>query len=121
MPAAVPPKGLLIECGTTFKAALRLSQKVNKVKTPIDLTGYSARMQIRASVAAPAVLLDFTVANGRIIIDEPNGIIRLRLEEADTSAITWKQGVFDLEVIQPNGDVFRLIQGAVRTSPETTR
>jgi hypothetical protein len=121
MPAAVPPRGLLIECGTTFKAALKLTQKVNKVKVPIDLTGYDARMQIRPSHKSATILLSLTVSNGGITIDEPNGIIRLRIEDSVTTGLTWTQGVFDLEIIQPNGDVLRLIQGAVRTSPEVTR
>jgi hypothetical protein len=121
MPAGTLSRPLIIEAGATFRAALVITQRVNRQKVPVDLTGYTARMQIRSNVTASAVLMELTVGNGRIIIDGPEGIIRLYVSHTDTTAITWKAGVFDLELVEPGGDVVRLIQGTIRCSPEVTR
>ena len=89
--------------------------------TPIDLTGCTARMQVRSEVESPAVLLELTTENGGIAIDGPAGKLTLRISPTATAAIAWESGVWDLEVVHPSGDVTRLAQGAISVSPEVTR
>ena len=67
--------------------------------TVINLTGYTARMQIRQSVSSTAFLLELTTLNNRIIITAGEGKIRLLVAAADTGAITWQRGKYDLELI----------------------
>ena len=89
--------------------------------TPIDLTGCTARMQVRGEVESPTVLLELTTENDGIVIDGPAGKLTLHLSPAATTAISWESGVWDLEVAHPNGDVTRLVQGSISVSPEVTR
>lgn len=89
--------------------------------TPIDLSGCTARMQVRSEVESPTVLLELTTENGGIVIDGPAGKLILHLPPAATTAISWESGVWDLEVVHPNGDVTRLAQGSISVSPEVTR
>ena len=89
--------------------------------TPIDLTGCTARMQVRSEVESPTVLLELTAENGGIVIDGPAGKLILHLPPAATAAIAWESGVWDLEIAHPNGDVTRLAQGTISVSPEVTR
>lgn len=108
--------------GATFRKRLRWSDKATG--TPIDLTGCTARMQVRAETSAPAVLLDLTTENGGITLGGAAGTIDLYVGATATAAINWEGGVFDLEIIHPGAlpdDVTRIAQGTVSVSPEVTR
>lgn len=91
------------------------------VALPVDLTGCTARMQIRSKVGAVAHLLELTTENGRIVLGGAAGTVQLNLTAAETSAINWVSGVYDLEIVYLDGRVRRLISGAVVVSPEVTR
>lgn len=88
-------------------------------KPPVDLTGATARMQIRAQLGG-AVLLELTTENGALAITGLGTITRT-LSAAQTAALTWTDGVYDLEVQFPDGTVQRYMQGAVTVGPEVTR
>lgn len=104
--------------GATFVADFRWS--AGDPPEPVDLTGCIGRMQIRANTASPTVLLDLNTTNGRITMDADGRII-VRVEAVDTAAITWKSGVYDLEIEFADGFVRRFMQGNVNVSPEVTR
>lgn len=91
-------------------------------EVPIDVTGYTARMQIRRSVRSSEVLFELSSAAGEgITLGTVNGVIDLRISAEDSSAFTFRSGVYDLELTPPDGEVVRLIQGGVTVSPEVTR
>ena len=89
--------------------------------TPIDLTGCTARMQVRSEIESDTVLLELTTENGCIVIDGSAGKLTLHLSPSATAAIAWESGVWDLEVVHPSGDVTRLVQGSISVSREVTR
>lgn len=89
--------------------------------TPIDLTGCSARMQVRSSVDSADVLLELTTANGGIMLGGALGTIDLYVSDEDTTALGWTAGVYDLELEYSNGEVVRRLFGSVYVSPEVTR
>ena len=97
---------------------------------PVDLTGCTARMQLRAEVLAPDVLLELTTENGRIdLSDGADGWVRFVLDAATTSGIpfgdrppvSWCEAIGQLEIVHPNGDVSRPVEIAWRVDPEGTR
>jgi hypothetical protein len=88
---------------------------------PMDLTGYTARMQARSSVGAADTLLDLTTENSGIVIDPATGTIELRIDATDTAALAWTQGVYDLELVDATGFTTRLAQGSVSVEREVTR
>jgi hypothetical protein len=88
--------------------------------TPLNLTGYTARMQVRERVESSAVLLELTTENGRITIDGPTGTVTLALTATETAAIDWAAGVYDLELVD-GATVYRPLEGRVRIDPEVTR
>lgn len=77
---------------------------------PFDLTGCSARMQIRNSVGGKVLLsLDsdpLVERDGEIEVDVDLAGLAIRLSPAVTAAITWTRGVYDLELITPEGNVY---------------
>ncbi len=88
---------------------------------PVDLTGYSARMQIRRSKSSSDVLFELTTANGRIAIDGAAGKVTLTFTAEESAAFTWRRGVYDLELEAGDGVVRRLLEGAVEVNREVTR
>ncbi|CAM5591887.1 hypothetical protein [Rhodanobacter lindaniclasticus] len=87
---------------------------------PVDLGGYTARMQVRASVAAADVLLELTTENGGITLDS-DGTVTLQASATATAAMAWTRGVYDLELVDGGGVVTRLAAGSVEVSREVTR
>lgn len=88
---------------------------------PVDITGCTARMQVRAEVDSPDVLLSLTTENGGIALGGATGSVVLTLTALQTAAIDWEQGVYDLELVYPDARVRRLMAGRVVVSPEVTR
>jgi len=87
-------------------------------KPPVDLSGATARMQIREQVGG-AVLLELTTENDGLAITAPGTITRT-LSATQTAALAWTEAVYDLEVQYPDGTVQRYLQGAVTVSREVT-
>lgn len=87
----------------------------------VDLTGYTARMQMRTAVGATDVLVDLTTENSGITLDAATGEITLSMSATDTAALAWRQAVYDLELVAPSGFVTRLAEGSVQVTPEVTR
>ena len=105
--------------GATFRKRLRWGVKATGV--PIDLTGCTARMQVRPEVESPTVLLELTTANGGITLGGVAGTIELFVSDDASTLFTWTAGAWDLEIEFPGGDVRRLAQGSISVSPEVTR
>jgi hypothetical protein len=87
--------------------------------TPQDLTGYIARMSIKDKVGGTE-LMSLTTTNLRILIDNATKTIKLDIDAADTAAITWKKGVYDLEMESPAGVITALMFGTVTVTNEVT-
>ena len=105
-----------IEQGTSFSKPFVYKDSLG---LPIDLSGFTARMQMRPSKSSSMVLLDLTTENGGIVIDGPAGAVTLVFTEAMTSALS-RSGVYDLELV--NGStVMRLVEGEITLSKEVTR
>ena len=105
--------------GSTLRKRFTLKSGTPAVVT--DLTGYAARMQIRQWVDAPTALVTLTTENGGITLGGAAGTINLYLSAVATAAFGWTEGVYDLELIAPNGDVSRKLYGDVSVDPEVTR
>lgn len=117
---AIPAKiDLEIYQGSTFRKTF--IWKTGDPTAPVDLTGYTARMQIRERITDDSPVIELTTENSRIILTPAEGKIELHLTDADTSTITIKKGVYDLELVSPGGDVRRLVEGTVKVFPEVTR
>ena len=87
--------------------------------TPVDLTGYTARMSIKDKIGG-AVLHSLTTENNGIDIDPAAKTITLSIPAADTEDFTWSRGVYDLEMVSATGKVTRIISGRVVLSREVT-
>jgi len=90
---------------------------------PTDLTGYTARMQIRITRGSTVSVHELTTENGGITLNAADGGINLLISDTDTAAFDFDNAVYDLELINTNGngDVTRVAEGTVRLHKEVTR
>lgn len=107
-----------IDKGSDFELIIELQEDDGTI---IDLTGYTAQMQIRPDTDSTVIIIELSTANGRIVIDGPAGKLTLTIANADTEAITQDVGVYDLEITSGGALIERILQGNVAFSPEVTR
>lgn len=98
---------------------------------PVDYTGCTARMQLRAEVQAPEVLLEFSTSPGPeqgLIELDSDGWMALGLSAEQTAALPWGDGrgqwahaIGHVEVTYPDGTVRREYEIRFTLSPEVTR
>jgi hypothetical protein len=89
--------------------------------TPIDLTGYTARMQIRQTLDSTSILEELTTTNGKIVVNSTLKTITLNIDAVTTAAYTWNTGVYSLEMISNTGVVETIATGTVTLVKEVTR
>lgn len=87
---------------------------------PEPLSGYTARMQIRAKVSSTDVILELTTANGGIVIDDITKTITINITAAATEALTFKSAVYSLELVS-GVIVLPLLYGNLTLDTEITR
>jgi len=107
-----------VQQGAAFKLNV---QAQNADKSAMNLTGYSARMQIRASATDPSILMEASTANTYITINGPGGVVMINVPATITDPMTWTDGVWDLEIFTNTTDIIRLAEGSASLSPEVTR
>ena len=108
-------------CGTSSNTSGGSCVSSCDAGTPVDVTGYTADMQIRQTIASSTILYEASTANGAIVMGTTDGTITLTIPATDTANFTWNRGVYDLNMTSPTGVVTRLLQGYAIVSPEVTR
>ena len=105
--------GLEIEAGATF--SLEFEYK-NDDGTLFDFTGWTAKAQIR-QVPSSASAVEVTTA-----INTSTSVITISLTAIQTASLTLPNYVWAMELTQTStSKVVRLVEGAVRVSPEIVR
>lgn len=116
-----------LEQGSTFQRQLTY-QDSNGV--PIDLTSYSARMQIRPSPGSPTLYLTLSSSlmpdgtglnmNGLTGANPTtSGTIGIVISAATSSMLTFDEAAYDLEIYS-GSYASRIIEGRVKLSKEVT-
>jgi hypothetical protein len=88
---------------------------------PVNLEGYTARMQIRRNPSAEDVLFSATTENTLLSINAAEGKVTLVVPATTTETFDWRNARYDLELESSGGVVYRLVQGSVTVSKEITR
>lgn len=87
--------------------------------TPVDLTGFVARMSISDRLGGTELFrLDSTI--GSIALSPSACTITLTISATESAAFTFSSGVYDLEIESPAGVVTKLLKGAVTVLKEAT-
>lgn len=91
--------------------------------TPINMTGYTAALQLRSYPQDETAVMTLTTENGGITITPLAGQVNVHATHLQTGVIDEGYYVYDLEVTDVNngGTVTRLAQGQALISAEVTR
>lgn len=108
---------IVCDQGSTFSRLLTIRNGQDEL---LDLTGYTARMQVRPEVDSNEVLVELTTENGRIALGGAAGTVLLHLPPEITATIP-TDGFYDLEIVTNGGAVYRLLRGKFLLDPEVTR
>lgn len=81
----------------------------NVGNVPIDLTGASVAAKIKRRAGDATALISFTA----VVVDAENGVFRLSLTAAQTAALAFDVGVYDVLITFPSGNVEKFIEGNV--------
>jgi hypothetical protein len=115
-----------IQQGATFSLGVTIKDSSG---SPIDLSGYSFKGQIRRNASSDKVEASFLIdvqdqisSPGRVTVRLPPGATRAIKVDASTDAgrkIT--RMAYDIEFTRPDQTVVRMLEGVVLISPEVTR
>jgi hypothetical protein len=107
--------------GATFQRQVTWT---DSARDAYNLTGYTARMQVRSNVTSNTIIatLSTTAGNtGTITLGGTTGTVDLLISATNTAALTAGQYVYDLELVSGGGVVTRLLEGNFKVSAEVTR
>ena len=88
---------------------------------PVDLAGFTGRMQIRQKLDDAAFIKELTTGNGGVIINNTTKTVQLYISASDTAAMSFQTGVYSLELVSSGGEVTQLIAGSISLVKEVTR
>lgn len=124
--ASLAAEDIVIPQGATVGAGWPISWQYLIGSTPVDLTAWRARMEIRNRAGGDTLYLrlhspDDPTADGTITLDSA-GYVAPFLPAAVTIGQTWRTGWYDLELIPPapSTEIVRLVSGKVSLSREVT-
>jgi hypothetical protein len=87
---------------------------------PVNLSGFTGRMQIRSKLEDTTVIKELTTENGGIVIDNVSKTISLNISATDTAAFSFQTAVYSLELV--NGAVVTpFASGNIALIREVTR
>jgi hypothetical protein len=91
----------------------------------VNVTGWKCRLQVRDTVDSATTRLSKTTEDGSITTDPLNGLFVVAFTPAESAAVRFKGDelscVYDTEVEDASGNVFRIAEGAFTFDREVTR
>lgn len=117
------------EQGSSFLRTLEIEQPdlatdpTGQTYEAFDLTGYTARMQVRRTIESASAIVTLTTENLGLEINptgDTTNLIKMSMAASVTASIA-TSGVYDLEIINGDGFVSKVIKGAFNLIPEVTR
>jgi hypothetical protein len=106
----------VIEAGATFNLDFTMYSGGSKW----DLTGYSARMDIRVDIDSPTALISLDTDGNGITLGGSTGLVEIEIDATTTEDFPAGRYVYDFELEDDNGTVWRVIQGCVQVRAEVT-
>ena len=108
---------ITIEQGATFTLSLTWKDSTGAA---VNITGYTARMQVRENYESESTLVSLTSAGGDIVLGGALGTIAVTIAASVTQLLQLEEAVYDLELVN-GATVTRLLQGKATVSREVTR
>jgi hypothetical protein len=114
----------VIEQGSTLNFSIVYNDSNG---APVDLSQYSAKMQIRQTYSSPPLLTLSSSLNadgtGLNMSSAVSGTIGIYIASCTSSLLTFNEALYDLDIISGSGKcpvVNRILEGKVKLSKEVT-
>lgn len=119
MSAPAGQYNIVADQGSTLSRIIYYKDPAN---VPIKFGGYTARMQVRPSIASSTVLLELTTENGGIELGDTDGSIALYIDDTVMAGVPEGLYKYDFELIAPTSSlyVYKLLQGNFAVRSEVT-
>ena len=111
-------KNFEVDQGTTF--SFQIDYVANDEVTPIDLTGSSAKLQVRDTKGGSKLAFTLTSPTSGITIDGPNGKLNVKMTPTQTNKLFYPKSSYDIMVVDSNGNRIKLLEGFLTLSRSVT-
>lgn len=108
---------LNIELEEKTDMTVRITYRDDTTNLPVDVTGYSAVLQIRPEFGSDVLIDQLSTTQGNIVLGGQSGTIDLIFvpSETDQSQVTvgWSRAAYDLVLTDTSGKRKKLIKGFI--------
>lgn len=88
--------------------------------TPINLTGCTAKMQVRDTAGGSKLAFTLTSPASGITINGPTGTLTVKMTPTQTNKMFYPKSAYDIMVIDTNGNKIKLLEGFMTLSRSVT-
>jgi len=100
----------------TFEVQYTLEDEV----TPINLTGATAKMQVRDTKGGSKLAFTLTSPSGGITINGSTGTLTIKMTPTQTNKLFYPKSAYDIMVVDSNGNKIKLLEGFMTLSRSVT-
>jgi hypothetical protein len=111
-------KNFEVDQNATF--SFQVQYTLDDEVTPIDLTGASAKMQVRDTKGGSKLAFTLTSPLGGIIINGPTGTLDIKITPTQTNKLFYPKSSYDIMVVDSNGNKIKLLEGFMTLSRSVT-
>jgi hypothetical protein len=106
-----------VDQNTTFRFVIEYKDSDGD---PVDLTGASAKLQVRDTKGGSKLAFTLTSPSGGISIDQPNGKITVTMIHTQTNKLFYPKSSYDLMLTNASGIKIKLVEGFLTLSRSVT-
>jgi hypothetical protein len=88
--------------------------------SPIDLTGATAKMQVRDQKGGTKLAFSLTSPSGGIVIDPTNGKLTIKMTPTQTNKLFYPKSSYDVMITDSNTNKIKLLEGYMTLSRSVT-
>jgi hypothetical protein len=87
---------------------------------PVDITGSTAKMQVRDTKGGSKLAFSLTSPSGGITIDGPNGKLTIKITPTQTNKLFYPKSSYDIMLTDSNLNKTKLLEGFITLSRSVT-
>lgn len=106
-----------VDQNTTFRFVLEYKDSNGDA---VDLTGASAKLQVRDTKGGSKLAFTLTSPSGGIVIDPANGKLTITMTPTQTNKLFYPKSSYDLMLIDAAGTKTKLVEGFLTLSRSVT-
>lgn len=110
-------KNFEVDQNATFSFVLEYKDNSGNA---IDLTGASAKMQVRDTAGGTKLAVTLTSPSGGITIDPTHGKLTVKLTPTQTTKLFYPKSSYDIMLIDSNANKTKLLEGFMTLSRSVT-